>query len=391
MNKLRSSFFRFSISILFFNILISCTKEPDPIIPPDPEPIVVNYPEVIGSAHVSQRYYFGTQDCLNEGADRLLEMGSKVIKIWYYHGIEKPNIMYPWNSKWVLANSLATGIDNSYYADLFNKPFKTYIMVVASFVDKTNAYYWKDNLTQAQIDQEEKEFYEFTKVLLKKYEGTGKTFILQHHEGDWHLRGNVDANLDPDPAAFERMIKWLNARQRGVTKARDEMKAKNVFVYNAAEINLVVKSLKEGKPNMVNKVLPFTNLDLVSYSCYDASTPASDGNLQLLSDAIKYIKLNMPDSSPYGNDNVYIGEYGMPENIFNIFQLKAVFSNVMNVGVQQKCPYIVYWQLYCNELAAANIVPPVKNNTDVKGFWLIRPDGTKSAQYDYLYGLCHKN
>ncbi|MCK5675555.1 MAG: hypothetical protein KAH99_00910, partial [Verrucomicrobia bacterium] len=40
-------------------------------------------PEIIGSSHVIPRYYFGEEDCLNQGADVLLAMGSKVIKIWY--------------------------------------------------------------------------------------------------------------------------------------------------------------------------------------------------------------------------------------------------------------------------------------------------------------------
>lgn len=214
----------------------SCASKKNELIEPDeqpivtPEPGIIKYSEIIGSSHVIQRYYFGNKNCLNEGADRLLEMGSKVIKIWYYNGGETPDILYLFNSNWISAESLVEGLNNTHYSELFDKPFKTFVLNIASFVDKTNAYYWKDKLSQAQINQEEAEFYEFTKALLKKYEGTGKTFVLQHHEGDWHLRGNINPDIDPIPEALTRMTTWLNARQKGVTRARKEIAASNVLV-----------------------------------------------------------------------------------------------------------------------------------------------------------------
>ena len=342
--------------------------------------------EIIGSSHVIPRYYFGEEDCLNQGADVLLEMGSKVIKIWYYNGGETPDIMYPWNSNWPTnITSLADGLNNTHYTELFNKPFKTFVMNVASFVDPKDPYYWKDSITQPQIDQEEAEFYEFTKALLQKYAGTGKTFILQHHEGDWHTRGHTDANVDPLPGVHERMILWLNARQSGVTKAREEVDAQNVFVYHAAELNLVAKSMLEDKPNIVNKVLPFTHLDLVSYSCYDTCIgPALTGNPEQLRMAVQYIKQHMPDSAAFGDNNVYLGEYGIPENNYTPEQIETVMTNTVTTGLVEKCPYIIYWQLYDNEIINTNAALPITSNDDVRGFWLVKPDGTKSWHYDYL-------
>ena len=344
--------------------------------------------EIIGSSHVIPRYYFGEEDCLNQGGDMLLDMGSKVIKIWYYNGGETPDIMYPWNSNWSTgATSLLDGLDDTHYTELFDKPFKTFVLNVASFVVSWNPYYWKDNITQTQIDKEEAEFYEFTKALLEKYKGTGKIFVLQHHEGDWHTRGHTDADVDALPGVHERMVKWLNARQRGVTKAREEVGANDVFVYHAAEINVVVKSMLDDKPNMVNEVLPYTNLDLVSYSCYDAClNPAT----RLLEDGVQFIKDNMPDSDVFGNDNVYIGEYGVPENSYNPMQIEAVMKNTVKVGLDANCPYIIYWQLYDNELVDPSSPLPVSSNSAVRGFWLIRPDGTKSWHYDYLKEMIYQ-
>ena len=376
--------------IVFLSINIqSCNSDDDDDDEPIKEPPINKNAEIIGSSHVIPRYYFGEEDCLNQGADELLDMGSKVIKIWYYNGGETPDIMYPWNSDWTKATSLIDGLNNTYYTELFEKPFKTFVLNVASFVSH-NAYYWKDNLSQSQIEQEEAEFYEFTKALLEKYEGTGKTFILQHHEGDWHVRGHTNAEIDPEPEALERMTNWLNARQRGVTKAREEMNAQDVFVYHAAEINVVVLSM-QGKPNMVNKVLPHTNLDLVSYSCYDACLKsAEDSKSKLLKHAVEFIKKQMPDSKAFGNNNVYLGEYGVPENHYTSKQIEDVMTNTVEVGLEQKCPYIIYWQLYCNELKNPDAKLPVTSNDDMRGFWLIKPDGTKSWHYNYLKEMCKK-
>ena len=352
-------------------------------------PIPSTNAEIVGSSHAAPKYYFGTDDCLNEGADFLLSTGSKVIKIWYYNGGEKPSIMYPWNSSWLPAsiNKLEDGLHNTHYTTLFDKPFKTFIMNISSLAN-IDPFYWRTSLSQSQIDQEENEFYEFTKALLNKYAGTGKTFILQHHEGDWHTRGNTDASIPASDEVHARMTDWLNARQRGVTKARNESTSPNVAVYHAAEVNIVVNSMNDGQANMVNAVLPNTNLDLVSYSAYDSCLkPAENngsGDTQLFVDALRYIKTMMPDSDVFGNDNVYVGEYGVPENNYTSNQIQAVMTNTVESSLVEKIPYIIYWNLYDNELVDHNTPLPITENADVRGFWLKKPDGTSSWRHDYL-------
>ncbi len=181
------------------------------------------------------------------------------------------------------------------------------------------------------------------------------------------------------------MVQWLNARQRGVTRAREEVCAQDVFVYHAAEINVVLNAMNNGQPNMVNEVLPFTDLDLVSYSCYESClNPALTGDSEALRRAMQYIKLMMPDSAAFGSDNVYLGEYGIPGNEFTPAQVETVMTNTVTIGLEENSPYIIYWQLYDNELVNQGTPLPVTSNSDVRGFWLIKPDGTKSWHYDYL-------
>jgi hypothetical protein len=185
------------------------------------------------------------------------------------------------------------------------------------------------------------------------------------------------------------MIEWLNARQAGVTQARREVGCHGVRVYHATEVNRVVQSLKDGAPNMVNKVLPHTNVDLVSYSAWDSAVDHY-ANPQVLRDALNFIAANVPDSPDFGNKNVYIGEFGMPENLFSAEQIQKAIPNVVQTALDWGCPYVIYWQLYCNEIKDPSAKPPIHDNNAMRGFWLIRPDGSKSWAWDYFYRLLNR-
>jgi len=342
-------------------------------------------PDVLGVTHVAGRYYLTDKDFLNEGADQILALGSRVIKVWFYgKRHEHPMAAYSYNSQWPNVDSLVEGARIPYFKQLFSKPFTTYVMVVTSLGRDDG--YWRNGITEEQKRDEQRQFYELAKHLLTEYKGTGKTFVLQHWEGDWMARGNFDAKTEPTPLALKSMVEWLNARQAGVNQARQEVGEQGVHVYHATEVNLVVQSMRNGVAGVVNKVLPHTRLDLVSYSAWDSATSHySDPNV--LRDALDFIAANAPDSPAFGNRNVYLGEYGMPENNYSLAQIQTAIPNAVQTGLHWGCPYIVYWQLYCNELKDPKIQPPVKTNDAVRGFWLIRPDGTKSWVWDYFHGL----
>jgi outer membrane protein assembly factor BamB len=340
--------------------------------------------DVVGVCHAKGLYHLTDKDFLNEGADAILELGSRVIKFWLTNGPETPGRMYPWNSKWPEARTMVETAKLPYFRKLFAKPFTTYLMNVTS---PGRPYYWKNGITKEQEAAETRNFCELTRYLLKTYRGTGKTFVLQHHEGDWHVRGHTRKDEDPKPAALANMVRWLNARQAGVNKARREVKADGVRVYHAAEVNLVLESLEKNRPNMVNKVLPHTRLDLVSFSAWSATVPYPDDPGKLRK-ALDFIAEKTPDSPDFGARNVYLGEYGLPENNFDEVRLKKVIANSTRTALDWGCPYVLYWQIYCNEAnKGSKAKPPIKTNKDARGFWLIRPDGSKSWAWGYFKKL----
>ena len=109
-------------------------------------------------------------------------------------------------------------------------------------------------------------------------------------------------------------------------------------------------------------------------------------NPGLLKDALDFIAFNTPDSPDFGDKNVFLGEYGFAENLWSAVDYQKGIANATMTALSWGCQYLLYWQLYCNELQAG-ATAPVTSNTDVKGFWLIRPDGTYAWSWDYLYGL----
>jgi len=341
--------------------------------------------DVLGVVHVAGRYHLTDKDFLSEGADEILALGARVIKVWFYGKDDKrPAGSYPYNSNWPKVESLVEGAQSPYYKALFEKPFHTYVLMVTSLGRDDG--YWRNGITEAQKQDERRQFYELARYFLTAYKGTGKTFVLQHWEGDWMVRGSFNGRADPTDEALHNMVEWLNARQDGVDRAKREVGQHGVRVYHAAEVNRVVSSMRDGSPNMVNRVLPHTHVDLVSYSAWDSAT-AHYADPNVLRDALDFIAAHVPDSQDFGSHNVYLGEFGMPENSFSLEQIQTAVPNAVQTGQEWGCPYLLYWQLYCNEQKDASVSPPVKSNDAVRGFWLIRPDGTKSPLWDYFHRL----
>jgi hypothetical protein len=334
--------------------------------------------DIVGCAHVAGKYNLTDKDFLNEGADQLLGLGTRVIKLWF---TPRAASEYSFNSNWPKIGSLVDLAKTPYFHAVFAKPFNTYIL--ETFTPHHDDGYWSDGMTAEEKAKEQDEFYRLSKYLLTTYKGTGKTFIFQNWEGDWMLT-NPKFTKEPSPVAIQGMIDWLNARQDGVEQARKEIGMHGVTVAHAAEVNLVARAM-EGKVTVTNDVLPKTHCDLYSYSSWDSLRDP-----EKLRKALDYLASKAPDSKLFGSKNIFVGEYGAPENEPGMGPEKqlAIVKSATETALKWGARYVVYWELYCNEKAGEYEGRPT--NQDCRGFWLIRPDGTKAPVWEYFRGLLAK-
>jgi len=97
--------------------------------------------------------------------------------------------------------------------------------------------------------------------------------------------------------------------------------------------------------------------------------------------------MHMPATTRRDLDNrVVIGEIGVPETQMGVEAVQRLLPEQVEIAAAYGCPHIVYWALYCNELRGDHPLP-VRQNDQVNGFWLIKPDGTKAWAWHYFDSL----
>lgn len=358
--------------------------------------------EKLGATHVGGKYYFTGRPYLVEGCDRMISMGYKVVKLWF----RKSGGGYPFNSDWNLSDTLTLAelAQHPYWEECFDMPFSVFALSVDGAGIKT---------TDESAAKEEEEIYELSKYLLKKFMDRDVTFILHNWEGDWMLRGGtgdyarwsrkegdliraVDGDrysvLVPSDSTerCNAMIKWLSARQRGVIRARAEVPESKCKVYHAVEVNKVMDSM-DGIPGLANYVLPAMETDMVSWSCYDAMVNDTTESGVDLYVGIEYLRDQMkPTEIMNGEHVVFLGEIGVPEQRYeNLMDQASVIHNwdvYMGVCIALDIPYIIQWELFCNEPKNEELrrLPEARTRDEMRGFWLVRPDGTLSWVGEYF-------
>lgn len=330
--------------------------------------------DVLGAAHVAGLYNFTTQDFLNEGADQLLKLGTRVIKVWLTQLEQK----YPFHSQWPIVHSLRDMAQTPYFQSLFAKPFSTFIL--ETYAPGRADHYYLQGMTAESIAQEQDDLYQLARYLLTAYRGTGKTFVLQNWESDESIRSST-LDSAPTPTAIAGMIAWINARQAGVERARQDVGTQGVMVAHAVEVNLVARAMA-GQTSVTNDVLPHTHADLYSYSAYDVPL----GDPQQFRAALDYLAAKAPASKLFGSKHIYVGEFGAPENgVGGPQQQLEIIESATETALAWGVRYLIYWQLYCNEPAQRYTGRP--RNEHVKGYWLMRPDGTSAPVAAYFARL----
>lgn len=346
-----------------------------------------NLGDVLGVVHINGQYSFGPSDFLDQGADQVLATGSRVIKLEMGTAYATK---YQWNCDWPKCSTLTELAKTPYFKSVFGKPFKTYIITTYSLsipgASRTDEY-WLKGITPEQEAAETQSFYDLCRYLMQIYNGTGKTFIFEQWEGDWALRsgGAEPRKSKPTQTNVRGMIDWINAREAGIQKARKELGAhSDVKVFGCLEVNLVANAMdpKFDWPTVTNDVLPHTNVDYASYSSYDTMGNPSETNG--FPAAVRYIVSKLPASAVNGRStrSVYVGEFGVAEGRKSPAEVNAVMNNVIGTTIKLGMPYACYWEIYSNELAR-NAPPPPENgnNAGVKGFFMVKPDGTPSTAW----------
>jgi hypothetical protein len=349
---------------------------------------------VIGTQTIGATYKFTQESVLVETARAILDMGSNILKITMGRDyrrmmLKATQAAYPETMQYLLnEGSDAKGaLRRKYpgasiepppadphiqtltdlarlepsYRQVFEMPFAYYLIWTYAFAP----CWWHRGFSPENQEKEYQEIRQFVSHLLRTYDGTGKTFFVGHWEGDWHLRPSIRTDSDKEVTAesIQGMTDWLNTRQKAVDDAKRQTPHHGVQVWHYSEVNHVTAVSMAGRPSVTNSILPKTNVDYVSYSTYD-----SLGDIpKNLPKALSYIESKLPPKPGFDGKRVFIGEYGFPARRVPEAERDRKSRQVMRVGLQWGCPFILCWQMYNNEFS----------DGQQNGYWLIDDKGVK--------------
>jgi hypothetical protein len=332
---------------------------------------------VVGTQTIGVRYQFTDGCALVETAQQIQTLGSDTLKIAL-----TPKYVddYRLTADRRIRSLLDLVTRKPSYLQVMDMPFRNVMLWVYPFADSRSAFK-KGTISDQEARAVYRELYDFTAMLLKRYSGSGKSFFLGNWEGDWHLLREIyEYDRDPEPESIAGAIQWFKLREQAVADARRDTPHTDVDVYFYIELNHVRKSLDHDKPSLVNRVLPHIRTDYVSWSSYDITKPAAlqggAAGRQRVFQALDYIESLLPPSDVPGK-RVFIGEYGFELASFGSPESQLQYTAaIMKWSLEWGCPFILYWELYCNEIEPAN--------GQHRGYWLIDNLGVKQPVW-YLH------
>jgi len=327
-------------------------------------PEVDRFNYILGTQAIGGKYQFSSQDPLIESAEAIFAVGASCMKF----------DLRPKPKQYSGAHSLVElARDEPAHRKVLDMPFANYQLWAEPFANTS----WKQGFSKAHADLEYQEMYGLVAHLLKTYSGTGKTFYLGHWEGDNLLRGSISKAADAQmtPEKVQGMIDWLSTRQRAVDDAKRDTPHQNVQVWHYTELNHPTISMREGRPTLVNQVLPQVPVDFVSYSAYDVTNEPKPEDIKTM---LSYIESKLTPKAAIQGKRVFIGEYG-----YSVFhngkphhspeEQNRLSLITIQAALEWGCPFILYWELYNNEL---------ETDGRQRGFWLIDDKGIKQPIYD---------
>jgi len=348
-----------------------------------------------GVTHVGGRYGFSNGNFLIEGASAARQMGATSIFIYLSPAFR---VLYPDRAQhlWPDQNptSLAQLAQTGPFQTVLKMPFRTFVITAFSFANSDHVKQFANDPNAAAA--EEKEFYQLTKYLYSAFAGSGKTFILKPWEGDWVGLEGFDTTADVSPTMINAMTTWLIARQKGVSRARNEAaNARGIAVLNAVEVNRIFDYSERGLRRVINKVVPCVQADMVTYSSYDSTLRGSDPTTEAtaINQALNVIKSLAPDPIALGNRRLLISEYGLFENARpteTTWRTQTILKTAYSAGLLGA----FHWQIFDNECSDAlgNYFPTGSKlntavhpaNSQCRGLWLRLPNGASSSVISLL-------
>jgi hypothetical protein len=367
--------FQLQVVIMLVFVAFSCKKSNSGNKTPDTPPPTSNeltvlepYNFVLGTHAISGSYQFTSDNKLVEQAKRIREMGSNILKITL--GKNSADI-YDVNEATPSTTTLALFSNNLPYKTVCDMDFKYIFFWVHTLTNVD----WKNGINASQETTLYNEMYSFATYILNRYNNSGKTFFIGNWEGDWLLIPNYDRTVTPSPESLANMTKWFQIRQRAIDDAKRASTATNVSMYHYIEANLVLKGIN-GEPCVAKSVLPNVDIDLVSYSSYEAIKDKTYAQKKTdLQNIFTYLESQLrPKASIPFSRRVFIGEYGYQANAAVPASFTKQYDEtkeIMKISFELNLPFALHWQMYNNEY----------ENGVSKQMSLINESGAKTRQY----------
>ncbi len=299
-----------------------------------------SYNYVVGTQNFAPAYGFSGQDATFEAARRMYEMGANTIKLF----------------------------SDDRHRETFHKILESFpFRYVLTWYHSSGAV-WQDGFDDRDRELEYSGMYNFASELLRRYDGSGITFYIGNWEGDWLLTG-TDATVERvAPERLDGMAKWYSTRQRAIDDAKRDTPHNNVRIYNYAECNRST-DIDRGFDRMANRVLPCTDVDLISYSAYDVQNlevSEIDRLLRLAEDTLKPRDTSDP---VFAGRRIFAGETSWPWELTHTEQEhNRVNTSYMIKYLKLRLPFALFWEMYNNE-----VTPDGRQ----RGFWLIDSNNHK--------------
>ena len=311
---------------------------------------VDDYNMRVGTQTFAGLYKFSTNTLLVETAQAITNLGSDTIKFYMGHNTAgQSGVTLPPS----VSNLLTLARDEPSYRRVLDMPFRHFIIWEYPF-SNSEAPFQDGNYTATEQANDYREMYDLTRYFLTNYNGSGKTFLLGHWEGDGYLSVN-NWTTNPSAAVVSGMVLWENTRQKAVDDAKASTVASNVNVFYYAEANRVRDAMLNGANNnvrMINAVIPYvTNLDYVSYSSYDAMNLSSADLYTTLNYMQSRLPPNKAGKAP--GERMWIGEYGWGGYTTDTQEplTRAYLQRLLGWSYGGQClQFILFWEIYDNEV-----------------------------------------